>query len=98
MSVYSFRTTFVSASGIGSTNTLDIAHGLLKQVYIIAESSGTLFRTTITDDDSDNVISYGFARGEINDMEISVPVKGVYTIAVTSNTNTRFTCKLMVHE
>ena len=98
MSVYKFRTIISTNGGTGSENTNNVIHGLCRQIYIKAGTSSTVFRATITDEDSDVVRSYGFSRGEIDD-DKPLPVVGIYTIQIASaSVDGQFTCKMMVLE
>lgn len=99
MQIYKYRTTVTTAGGSGSANTNPIVHGLLRQVYINASTSTTIFRATLTDEDSDVVLRYDWNRGEINDLLKPVPVSGIYTLAINEvSADGAFTVKLMVQE
>lgn len=100
MQVYFFRTTITTAGGSGSSNSNSIIGGLLRQVYLLAGTSTTIFRATLVDENSATIRSYDFHRGEIND-DHSPPivVQGIYTINIQNvSTDGPFTCVLGIQE
>jgi len=71
-----------TASGSVSSATLKIRGGLLRYLLVRANTSTTVFRTTLVDDNSVTRLNYGFHSGELVDDKISIPVAGSYTIQI----------------
>ena len=84
MTVYEFRNTVTTASGAASAIGLNIPGGLIRQVLIRANTATTLFTANITDASGTIRRHYGFHRGEMNDMEITLAVAGSLAINITN--------------
>lgn len=84
MTNYVFITSANTTAGSTSKTTLRCPGGLLKHVIIRANTSTTVFRASILNDNSMNIVSYGFATGEVNDQIIEIPVDGVYIFQITN--------------
>lgn len=97
--IYKFITTANTVALSGSVNTHRVAHGLMRQMLIQAETSGVIFRANITDSDGDIVRTYDYARDQINDTGRPIPMTGVYTVNIlNASQDGRFRIKMMVHE
>ena len=89
----------VASAGSAAAVTLKVLGGLCRQLLVRANTSTTVFRVNLTD--SNDVIrrNYAFHRGELNDMEITLPMAGAYTIQVTNaSLNDTFQVVLGVQE
>lgn len=95
--IYKFTTTMTISSLTGAANTHRIVHGLMRQLLIVAQTSGTIFRANLTDSDGDVVRNYDFARDQIND-SVPLPTVGVYTININASRDGQFKVKMMVQE
>lgn len=99
MTIYEHKTSLTTASGTVSTITLRIRGGLLRQLYVKANTSTTVFRANLKDEDSDNIIDYGFHTGMLNDCNISIPVVGNHTLQITNaSPDDTFKVKVKVQE
>lgn len=97
--IYKFTTTMTVTLNTGAANTHRIPHGLLRQLLITAQTSGTIFRANITDDGGDIVRSYEFAKTQINDDNRPLPVTGIYTLNITNaSADGQFRVKFVVQE
>lgn len=84
MLIYNIEISQTASSGDWSFNTPKIHSSLLKQIIVKATTSTTTFTLTITDEN--NNIAYVNdtpATGTLRE-EVEIPVKGIYTIAVSS--------------
>ena len=84
MTIYTFITSASTASGATSKSTLRCPGGLLKHVVIRSNTSTTVFRAALVNENSMTLAHWGFSTGEINDYSIEVPVDGVYIFQVTN--------------
>lgn len=98
--IYEFKTSLTVSGGSASTVTLRVIHGLLRNVYVKANTSTTVFRANLKDEDGLNRIDYGFSTGMINDMSIAYPIVNQYTFSITNAnpTNDTFAIRLGVEE
>ena len=83
--------------------TLTIPGGLLRQVLIRANTSTTVFRADLVDENSITCLNYGYHRGELNDTGahggLPFPVAGEYTLNITNaSPNDTFSIVLGVQE
>ena len=89
----------VASAGSAAAVTLTIFGGLGRQLLVRANTATTVFRVNLRD--SNDVIRrhYAFHRGELNDMEMTLPMQGAYTVQVTNaSPNDTFTVVLGVQE
>ena len=80
---------------------MNIRGGLCRQVFVIANTSTTVFRVNISDNGGTNltVANYGFNVGQLNDLNIAIPMAGIYTINITNaSPNDTFNILLGVEE
>lgn len=84
MTIYEHKTQVTAASGSTSSDTLKVRGGILRYLLIRANTSSTLFRASLVDENSVTRINYGFSTGELVDDKIAIPVVGTYTINITN--------------
>ena len=84
MRIYEFKTSLTVSGGSASTVTLNIIGGLLRNVYVKANTSTTVFRCNLLDEDALNRIDYGFSTGMLNDNSIFYPIVNKYTFQITN--------------
>ena len=86
MTVYEHTASVTAASGSVSTATLYIPGGLGRQLLVRANTATTLFRVTLTDQDSIARRHWGFHRGELNDTSdnIRLAFTGSYSVQITN--------------
>ena len=84
MTVYQHRATVTAASGATSTATLRVRGGILRQMFIVANTDTTVFRSNLVDEASLTVQNWGFHTGMLNDNAISMPAQGTYTLNITN--------------
>lgn len=83
MTIYEHKTTLLISAGSISTVTLKVRGGLMRQLWIKSNTATTVFRAQILDEDSDNIMDYGFSTGMLNDIT-AVPVVNTHTISITN--------------
>ncbi len=99
MHIYEHKTTMVASLGSASTISLDVRGGLMQQLLVRANSTGTVFRVNLTDEDGVVRRNYDFVEGELNDVGSRFPMVGNYTVQVTNATSAdTFTVRLAVQE
>lgn len=97
--IYEFKTSLTVSGGSASTVTLNVIHGLLRNVFVQANTSTTVFRFNLKDEDNINRQDYGFATGMINDNLIQYPIVGKYTASITNaSPNDTFVVRLGIEE
>ncbi len=85
MTIYPYRAANIStASGATSQQTLNIRGGLCRQVYIIANTSTTIFKVNIQDESNLKIMDYPSHTGILNDVGMAIPMAGKYTISITN--------------
>lgn len=83
--IYFHRATITTAGGTSNTLTLAIPHGTCEQLLVRAlTSSATVFSADLTDSNSLRVYDWGFHEGEINTVDLGLPVAGAYTLNITN--------------
>ena len=88
----------VSAGSI-SSSTLKIVGGLLRQVYVRANTDTTVFKVDLQDENSTTRRAYDFHEGELNDTDFALPVQGQYTLNITNvSPNDTFKIVLAIQE
>lgn len=99
MTIYEHRASVTTSAAAGNSVTLRIPGGLLRQVLIRAATSSTVFRADLVDDSSLTRLNYSFHTGELNDITLSIPVQGNYTLNITNaSPNDTFSVLLAVQE
>lgn len=98
--IYEFKTSLTVSAGSANTVTLSVIHGLLRNVYVKANTDTTVFRASLKDEDGLNRIDYGFSTGMINDMTIQYPIVNKYTFSITNANpnNDTFSVRLGIEE
>ena len=97
--IYEHKATVTAASGSTSTVSLNVIHGLCRNIYVRANTLTTVFRVNLTDEDGDNRIDYGFHTGMLNDAAIAFPMVNKYTLNITNaSPNDTFKVKIGVEE
>jgi len=72
------------SSGTWTGNTSHYLHGMLEQVYVQSTSSDTTFKFSLTDNQSRVVYdSNDYQESILNDTNLRVPIKGIYTMKIT---------------
>ncbi len=99
MTVYTHRDTVTAASGTIASSTLYIPGGIGNQLIIRANTSTTMFRADLKDDNGLVRVNYGFVQGELNDQDLRLAMAGSYAIEITNaDANDTFTVVLAVEE
>lgn len=99
MTIYEFKSSLTVSAGSASTVTLPILGGLLRNVYVKANTSTTVFRVSLLDEDSLNRLDYGFSTGMLND-HLAFPIVNRYTFQIlnANPNNDTFAVRLGVQE
>lgn len=99
MTIYEHKTSITAAAGTVSTVTLPILGGLCRLIYIKANTSTTVFRANLQDEDGDNICDWGFSTGMLRENAIAIPVSGRNTLQITNaSLNDIFKVKIKVEE
>mgnify|MGYP001562062893 FL=1 len=99
MTVYEFKTSMLTSSGSVNAITLPIRGGLCRYVLIRANTSTTVFRANIQDEDSVRLTDWGFHTGELVENSIAMPMLGRHTLAITNaSPDDTFSIRLRVQE
>lgn len=103
MNVYRLETGFLVVGGTATVITHKIRGGLLHQLVLRTESTGTMFKANLLDTASNSVLNYGYHQGEINDSgrygALPIPVLGTYILQiVTATLATICSLNLLVEE
>lgn len=100
MTVYEHRATVQAAAGSVTSSSLKIPGGLVKHMVIRSNTDTTVFRAAIVDANSFTRVNFGFHTGELNDMDISMPVAGMLDVQITnaSPNNETFNVFMAVQE
>ena len=97
--IYEFKTSLTVSGGSASTVTLNIIHGLLRSVFVKANTDTTVFRFNLKDEDNLPRQDYGFSTGMLNDNLIQYPITGRYTVSITNaSPNDTFAIRLGIEE
>lgn len=84
MTIYEHKTSLTTAAGTVSTVSLRIPGGILRYVLVRANTSGTVFRFDLKDDNDKVRLNYGFSTGELMDDKLTFPITGAYTASITN--------------
>ena len=99
MNIYEHKTSMLTASGSVSTTTLPIRGGLCRFVYVKANTSTTVFRANLQDEDGDSIVDWGFNTGMLNESGFAIPVSGRHTFQITNaSPDDTFKIKIRVEE
>lgn len=99
MRIYEFKTSLTVSAGSASTVTLNMFGGLLRNVYVKANTATTVFRCNLQDEDLLNRLDYGYSTGMLNDYSLYYPVVNKYTFSITNaSPNDTFAVRLGVQE
>ena len=86
--IYEHRTTLTVSGGSTSTTSLSVIHGLMQQLLIQANTSTTVFRASIVDDEDVVRMNWGFSTGELNEIGSFFPIVNRYKINITNASQT----------
>ena len=87
-----------ASSGAISTNTVAALQGIAREIIISPATSTTVYNLTITNDNSLTVFKSSSITGDFIE-EVALPLRGVYTVAVTSATvDELFTMAIVLEE
>lgn len=96
--IFKHRESVTSSSLSGTSTSLRGTEGLMRQIYIKAGTNTTIFKVNIQDKDSDQIASWGYHTGELNEL-LALPVRGPLTISLTNlSQNDTFTVSLLVEK
>ena len=103
VNIYTLTTSQTTVGGSVSSTTLNVRGGLLRQFLIRANTSTTIFRADITEQNGIAVLNYGYHTGEINDTGASgalpLPMSGYYNLNITNaSPNDTFNIRLSLQE
>ena len=99
MTIYEHKTSLTASAGSTSTTTLRVRGGLLRQVLITANTSSTVFRANIQDEDGINRLDWGFSTGQLNEVGLAFPIVNSYRLNITNaSPNDTFTVRMSVQE
>ena len=84
MTIYQYRASLTASSGSVSSTTLKVRGGLLRQVYVKSNTATTVFMTNLVDDNNVTIMTWASQTGNLNDIDIAVPVQGQYTFNITN--------------
>ena len=84
MTIYEHTTSLTTASGSVNSTTLRVMGGLCRQILVRANTSTTVFRFDMQDDNSVTRLNFGFHTGELNETDLAFPMVGKYTLRVTN--------------
>lgn len=99
MRIYEFKTSLTVSGGSASTVTLSVIGGILRSVYVKANTDSTVFRVVLNDEDDLNRINYGFSTGMLNDFTLTYPIVNKYKFRITNaSPDDTFAVRLGVQE
>ena len=84
MTVYEAKTSIQVSGGSNNTVTLRVVGGIWGFFMVRPNTSSTLFRANIQNENGDVVRNYSFTKTEILDDSVKIPVQGRYTINITN--------------
>ena len=86
MTIYEHRALVTVSGGSANTTTLNVRGGPLTNVLIraLTAPTTTMFRASLSDDNSVVRLNWGYHTGEINDQAIRFPMAGYYTLQITN--------------
>lgn len=99
MRIYEHKTSILAQSGSTATTTLNVIGGLLRQVLVTANTSTTIFRANLKDEDGINRADWGWHTGNLNELGKAIPIVNKYTLNITNvSPNDTFTIRLAIQE
>lgn len=99
MTIYEHKTSLTTAAGTVSTITLNIRGGLCRFIYVKANTSSTVFRANLQDEDGDNIMDWGFSTGMLRETGFALPLSGKNTLQITNaSPDDTFKVKVKVEE
>ena len=73
--------------------------GLCRQILITANTSTTVFRANLQDEDGINRLDFGFCKGQLNEVGLAFPMVNTYTVSITNaSPNDTFVGRVAVQE
>ena len=84
MTIYEVKTSITTASGSVTTTSLRIPGGICRYLMIRANTSTTVFRANLQDEDSVRLVDWGFHTGELVETGISIPLNGIHRLQITN--------------
>ena len=87
-----------TSSGALSTNTVAALQGIAREIIISPATSTTVYNLTITNNNSLDVFISNSITGDLIE-EVALPLRGVYTVAISSATaDEAFSMAIIVEE
>jgi len=97
-SIHKEQLTLTPSSGTASGNTNRFLTGLLRQVLVSPTTSSNVYNLTITSPEGLIIFQTTSQTGDMAD-EVSIPMRGVHTVALASATiDEAFSINLVVDE
>ncbi len=86
MNIYERRATVTVSGGSANLVTLNVRGGLLNQFLVRALSTPATsqFQASLVDENSIVRLNYDYHTGEINDLNVGLPMVGVYTVNIVN--------------
>lgn len=81
---YEHKTSFQVSGGSNNTVSLRVIGGIWGFLMIRPNTSTTVFRANVQNEDDDIIRNYAFTKTEILDDSVKIPVSGRYRITVTN--------------
>ena len=98
MIIHSENMTGTTSSGALSTNTVAALQGIAREIIISPATSSTVYNLTITNDNSLDVFLSSSITGDFIE-EVALPLRGVYTVAISDSTaDELFSMAIVVEE
>ena len=96
--IHSENISGTASSGSISVNTVAPMEGIVREILISPATSTTQYDVNITNDNSLTVFKSTSVIGDFAE-EVALPMRGVYTVAITSSTvDELFTMALVLEE
>ena len=86
MLIHKYKKDITVTSATGSDNTLKFSGGLLYQVFCKATTATNIFDISLIDEDGDDIYSVDAIEGEHMDYGLTIPMRGIFTVRITSAT------------
>lgn len=84
MTVYEHKTSIQVSGGSNNTISLRVVGGIWGFFMVRPNTSSTVFRASVSNDNGDVIRSYSFTRTEIVDDAVKIPLSGRCTINITN--------------
>jgi len=99
MHIYEHKTSLLTQAGSTSTVTLNVIGGLCRQVFVKANTSTTVFRASLQDEDNISRVDWGFSTGMLNEIGMAFPIVNQYRLSITNaSPNDTFVVRIAVQE